>query len=131
MESGYNLKVPKAGDNGARGGSPGDLYVFINVRRHSVFERDGADLVYKTIISSVKAALGYEIEVPLIDGKATLKIPAGTQPNSTFKLKGKGMNQLRGDRGDQYVIVDVETPTNLTDEQRELLEKFGWLRKEL
>jgi len=131
MESGYNLKVPKAGDNGARGGSPGDLYVFINVRRHSVFERDGADLVYKTIISTVAAALGYEIEVPLIDGKAALKIPAGTQPNSTFKLKGKGMNQLRGDRGDQYVIVEVETPTNLTDEQRELLEKFGRLRKEL
>jgi molecular chaperone DnaJ len=130
IESGYNLRVPKAGDAGARGGNPGDLYVFINVKAHPVFEREGADLIYRTKIDIVKASLGFEIEVPLIDGRAALKIPAGTQPNSTFRLKGKGMNRLRGGRGDQYVVVEVEIPTNLTDEQRALLEKFGKLRKE-
>ena len=131
IESGYNLRVSKAGDAGSKGGNPGDLYVFITVKAHSIFLREGADLIYRTKISAARAALGFETEVPLIDGKAALKIPAGTQPNSTFKLKGKGMNHLHGGRGDQYVIVEVEIPTSLNDEQRDLLAKFGKLRREL
>jgi len=132
MESGYNLRVPKAGDAGKRGGDPGDLYVFVTVKQHSLFDREGADLIYKLKISFVKAALGCNIEVPIIDGKAELRIPAGTQPNSTFKMKGKGLNRLRGSgRGDHYVLVEVETPTSLSSEQSELLEKFGKLRREL
>ncbi len=131
MESGYNLRVAKAGDAGKRGGDPGDLYVFTTIKQHALFDREGADLVYKLKLSFVKATLGCEIEIPIIDGKAELRIPAGTQPNSSFRLKGKGLNRMRSSgRGDHFVLVEVETPTSLTSEQHDLLEKFGKLRKE-
>ena len=131
IESGYNLRVQKAGDAGVLGNAPGDLYIFINVRDHSLFERENSDLIYKTKISFVKSALGSEVDIPIIDGKVNLRIPPGTQPNTTFKLKGKGMNSLKGGRGDQYVIVEIEIPQRLTDEEASLLEKFGKLRKEI
>ncbi|KAF0134063.1 MAG: molecular chaperone DnaJ [Candidatus Saganbacteria bacterium] len=131
IESGNNLRVQRAGNQGIRGGAPGDLYVQVHVKPHNLFERDGADIVYKTKVTFVQAALGIELNIPLIDGKASLKIPSGTQPNTTFKLKGKGMNYLRGSgRGDQYVMVEIATPVNLTDEQINLLENFSKLRKE-
>jgi molecular chaperone DnaJ len=131
IDSGYRLRVSQAGEAGLRGGPPGDLYVFISVKPHSLFEREGADLYHKRLISFVQAALGDVIEVPTISGQAELRIPSGTQPNTTFRLKGKGLPHLRGGgRGDQFVVVEIETPTNLTDEQAELLRKFGKLRKE-
>lgn len=131
IDSGYRLRISQAGEAGMRGGPPGDLYVFISVRPHSLFEREGADLYHKRLLSFVQAALGDEIEVPTISGRAELRIPAGTQPNTTFRLKGKGLPHLRGGgRGDQFVVVEIETPTNLSDEQAELLRKFGKLRKE-
>lgn len=131
IDSGHRLKVAQAGDAGLKGGAPGDLYVFIHVKSHSLFERDGSNLYHKTLIGFASATLGAEIEVPVIDGQASLKIPAGTQPNSTFRLKGKGLPHLRGGgRGDQFVIVEIETPTNLTDEQSELLRKFKKLHGE-
>lgn len=131
IETGQRLKIPQAGDTGSHGGSPGDLYVFITVRPHPLFERDGADLYYKKTVSFTKAALGGEIEVPVILGKATLKVPAGTQPRTSFKLKGKGLPHLRGGgRGDHYVVIDVEVPTRLNDQEAELLEKFSKLRGE-
>lgn len=131
IDSGYRLKVSGAGDAGLRGGSPGDLYVFITVKHHSLFERDGIDLYQKKEISFVQAALGTEVEVKTIEGKATLRIPKGTQTGSIFKFKDKGMPNINGrGRGDFMVVVEIKTPTGLTDEQRELLQQFGKLRGE-
>ncbi|MFC1559565.1 molecular chaperone DnaJ [Candidatus Margulisiibacteriota bacterium] len=131
IDNGYRLRVPKAGEAGEKGGNPGDLYIFVTVTPHSFFQRDEADLHYKARITFTKATLGGEIEVPTIDGKADLKIPAGIQPNSVLKMKGKGLSRLRGyGKGDQYVHVAIETPTNLSKEQASLLDKFAKLRKE-
>ncbi|MBI5700412.1 molecular chaperone DnaJ [Candidatus Saganbacteria bacterium] len=131
VESGIKLRVNGAGDTGVHGGTPGDLYVFLNVKPHNIFEREGMNIYYKKVITFVTAALGSEIDVPTLDGKATLRIPAGTQNNTTFKFKGKGLPSLenRG-YGDLLIIVEIETPTNLTSEQKEILEKFGKLRGE-
>jgi molecular chaperone DnaJ len=131
IDSGYRLRVSSAGDAGRRGGSPGDLYVFIAVREDHRFERQGADLIYKKMISFTQAALGDEVEIPTLEGAATLRIPAGTQSGSNFRFKGKGMPNLRGrGHGDLYVLVEIETPQNLTAEQAELLHKFARLRNE-
>ena len=132
IDSGYRLKVTGAGDAGLKGGIPGDLYIFVTVRPSPIFEREGENLYYKKTIPFVTATLGAEIEVKTIDGKATLKIPAGTQSGSIFKFKGKGMPHLsgRGSRGDFMVVVEIETPKHLTDKQEELLKEFGKLRGE-
>ncbi|OGB87427.1 molecular chaperone DnaJ [candidate division WOR-1 bacterium RIFCSPLOWO2_02_FULL_46_20] len=125
IDSGYRLRVAGAGDAGEKGASSGDLYVFIFVEQHVNFNRDGENLYYRTKISFVQAILGDEIEVPTIDGTATLKVPAGTQPNTNFRVKGKGMPSLnRRDRGHLYVLVEVEIPTKLSKEQAELLNSY-------
>lgn len=125
IDSGYRLRVAAAGDAGAKGSPPGDLYLFIQVEPHPLFNRDGENLYYRTKLSFVQAILGDEINVPAIDGKTTLKIPRGTQPNTNFRIKGKGMPILnRHERGDLYVLVEIEIPTNLTKEQEELLQKY-------
>lgn len=133
IESSSQLRVSGAGNTGAKSGPAGDLYVFISVRQHSQFEREGSDLLYKTDIPFVKAVLGSEIEVPtIIDGKAKVKIPAGTQSGTTFRLKGKGMPHLQQfGRGDLYVKVHIETPSRLDRKQSELLKEFGKLRGEI
>ncbi|OGC10863.1 molecular chaperone DnaJ [candidate division WOR-1 bacterium RIFOXYC2_FULL_37_10] len=132
IESGYRLRVGGAGDAGIKGGAPGDLYVFINVKTSPIFEREGADLYQKKNISFAQAALGSEVEVKTIDGKAILKIPQGTQTGSMFRFQEKGMHYVGSRRrGDFIVVVEVETPKALTNEQKELLKKFGELRKEL
>ena len=133
IDSGYRLRVTGAGNAGTRGGRSGDLYAFVTVSPHRDFERDGSDLYYKQKISYIKAALGAAIEIPLIDGgKTALIIPQGTQPGTTFRMKGKGMPDINGrGRGDQYVIVTVEIPAKLGREETELLKKLGHIRGDI
>jgi molecular chaperone DnaJ len=108
------------------GGQPGDLYVVVQVRPHAIFAREGTEVLCEMPISIAQAALGASIEVPTLDGPAKLKIPAGTQSGKVFRLKGRGIPVLQGSgRGDQHVRVLVETPTHLTREQKELLERFA------
>ncbi|MFA4858060.1 MAG: molecular chaperone DnaJ [Candidatus Margulisiibacteriota bacterium] len=126
IDNGYKLRIEGKGDVGPRGGSSGNLYAFINVKRHPVFRRDGADLYYKYTAGITQAALGDEIQIPTIDGEVTLKIPKGTQPSTTFRLREKGMPHLhRRERGDLYVLVEVKTPTHLNQKQEELLKEFA------
>jgi molecular chaperone DnaJ len=114
------------GNAGINGGAPGDLYITVNVAPHEYFSREGTSVYYEMPISMVQAALGAEVEVPTIDGNVKYNIPEGTQTGAVFRLRGKGIQSLRGSgRGDQFVTVVVQTPTNLTSEQKELLCKFG------
>ncbi|MCU0641689.1 MAG: molecular chaperone DnaJ [Candidatus Margulisbacteria bacterium] len=125
IDSGYRLRVAGAGNAGTKGGSPGDLYVFIEVQPHPLFNRDGANLYYRTEITFLQAILGDELKVPTIDGEATLKVPPGTQPNTNFRLKEKGLPQLQGKgKGDLYVLVEVKIPTKLSKGQEELLRQY-------
>jgi molecular chaperone DnaJ len=125
IDSGYRLRVAGAGDAGRKGSPPGDLYIFIQVEPHPRFNRDGENLYHRTKISFIQAILGDEISVPTIDGEAILKIPPGTQPNTNFRIKGKGMPYLeRTERGNLYVLVEIEIPGKLSKGQQELLKKF-------
>jgi molecular chaperone DnaJ len=126
VEDGNRLRSTGQGEAGVRGGAPGDLYVIVSVKRHEVFERDGANLYCEVPISFTTATLGGEVIVPTLEGKAQLKVPAGTQGATMFKLKGKGMPQLnRNVAGDLLVRVLVEVPTKLDGEQRRKLEEFA------
>jgi molecular chaperone DnaJ len=126
IEDGTRIRLANEGEAGLRGGPPGDLYIFISVKPHDLFHRDGADLYARVPIAMTTAALGGEFEVPTLDGaRAKVKVSAGTQPGQRVRLKSKGMPVLRSkDTGDLYVQLDVETPQNLTRRQRELLEEF-------
>ncbi|HWP27406.1 MAG TPA: molecular chaperone DnaJ [Xanthobacteraceae bacterium] len=126
VEDGTRIRLAGEGEAGLRGGPPGDLYIFLSISPHELFQRDGADLHCRVPISMVTAALGGEFEVPSIDGgKARVKVPPGTQSGRRFRLAGKGMPVLRSKQvGDLYVQVMVETPQNLTKRQRELLAEF-------
>jgi molecular chaperone DnaJ len=126
VEDGTRIRLAGEGEAGLRGGPTGDLYIFLSVRPHEFFQRDGADLFCKVPISMAVAALGGEIEVPTIDGKkARVTIPEGAQTGKQFRLKSKGMPVLRSSQsGDMYIQVTVETPVNLTRRQRELLREF-------
>ncbi len=127
VEDGTRIRLAGEGDAGQRGGPNGDLYLFLSVRPHQLFERDGPDLHCRAPVPMVKAALGGEVEIPTIDGERTrVQIPAGAQTGRRFRLKGKGMTSLRArDRGDLHVEIVVETPVNLTAKQRKLLEEFS------
>ncbi|MBS3176252.1 molecular chaperone DnaJ [Candidatus Woesearchaeota archaeon] len=131
VEDGTKLRISGEGEAGERGSSPGDLYVVVHVKEHDVFEREGNDILIEVPLTFGQAALGDEVEVPTLEGKATLKIPAGTQPGTVFRMKSKGIPYLRGyGRGDEMVTVQVQIPTKLSKEQRELIEKFeGMLKK--
>ena len=120
------LRYRGEGEAGIRGAAPGDLYVFLSVAAHRLFQRNGADVFCRAPIPMTTAALGGAIEVPTIDGaRAKINVPSGTQTNRQFRLKGKGMKVLRSNaRGDMYVEVNVETPVNLTKRQQELLREF-------
>jgi len=123
VQDGMNLRLDDMGDYGQDGN--GDLYLFIRVKSHPKLTREGDDLFFETEISVVDAILGAKLSVPTISGTAELKIPAGTQPNTIFKLKGEGMPSLRsGRRGDELVKVNVVIPKNLNSKQRQLLEDF-------
>lgn len=125
-EEGTRLRIRGAGEPSPDGGPPGDLMIVVHVAEHPIFIRDGSDLFVEAPISFSQAALGDQIEVTTLDGRALVTIPPGTQTGTVFRLKGKGLPDMR-DRGsgDQFVKVTVVTPTKLTSEQRELLRKFG------
>ncbi|WP_420960452.1 molecular chaperone DnaJ [Brucella sp. IR073] len=126
IEDGTRIRLSGEGEAGLRGGPAGDLYIFLSVKPHEFFQRDGADLYCKVPISMTTAALGGQFEVSTLDGTQTrVKIPEGTQNGKQFRLKGKGMPVLRQPAmGDLYIQIDIETPQNLTRRQRELLEEF-------
>ncbi len=126
VDTGSKLRSSGNGEAGVMGGSAGDLYIVVHVKEHEVFERQGDDLFTDVPIKFTLATLGGTIQVPTLQGKATLKIPAGTQSGTTFRLKGRGMPQLRGGaHGDQLIRVHVEVPTSLTSEQRKKLEDYA------
>ncbi len=126
IEDGTRIRLANEGEAGLRGGPPGDLYIFISIKPHDLFQRDGADLYARVPIAMTTAALGGEFEVPTLDAaRARVKVASGTQPGQRVRLKGKGMPILRSkDFGDLYVQLDVETPQSLSKRQRELLEEF-------
>lgn len=126
VEDGMRIRVAGEGEAGLRGGSPGDLYLFVSIRPHKLFKREGPHLYCRVPINLTTAALGGEFEVPTIDaGRARITIPPGTQTGQQFRLRSKGMNSVRnGQRGDMYVEVMVETPVNLNKKQEELLRSF-------
>lgn len=125
IDDGQSVRIRGEGNVGSNGGPRGDLLVTVSVRRHELFQRDGANVLCQMPISFTQAALGADIEVPTLDGKVRYHIPEGTQTGTTFRLKGKGMYYVGyKTRGDQYVTVVVQTPTNLTKEQKELLRKL-------
>ena len=132
VDDGTRIRLSGKGEAGSRGGSSGDLYLFINVHSHELFKRSDENLFFECPISIADAALGTSIEIPTIDGgKAKIKIPAGTQSGKQFRLRGKGMPYMRGsDHGDLYVQVNTEVPIYLNKEQKELLEKFREIENE-
>lgn len=126
VDTGYGLRMAGMGDPGEDGAPPGDLLIFLNVKPHEIFERRGDDLLCEVRIGFSEAALGAEIDVPTLDGPTKLRIPPGTQTGTVFRLRGKGMPKLDGfGRGDELVRVIVQTPTRLTQRQRELLSQFA------
>jgi molecular chaperone DnaJ len=126
VDNGSRLKLRGEGESAPAGGAPGDLYVVIQVEAHPIFLRDQLDIVCDVPISFVQAALGAEIDVPTLDGKVKMKIPAGTQSGKLFRMKGRGIKDVHGaHHGDQHVRVTVETPTRLTPRQKELLKEFA------
>ncbi|MBI5207650.1 MAG: molecular chaperone DnaJ [Candidatus Firestonebacteria bacterium] len=126
VDSGFKLKIHGEGDAGDYGGSNGDLYVMLFVKEHPFFQRQDNDIYCEVPISFVQAALGAEIEIPTLNEKTDLKIPAGTQNGKIFKLRGKGVPLVNGfGAGDQNIRIIVETPTKLSSKQKELLEEFA------
>ena len=131
IDAGQTITMRGQGSAGANGGEPGDLYITINIYKHDKFRRDGTAVLLDLPISFTQAALGAELEVPTLDGKVKYSIPAGTQTGSVFRLKGKGIQSLRGgSRGDQFVTVNITVPTSLSSDQKELLAKFAELSGE-
>ncbi len=125
VDDGDRIRLSGEGEAGRNGGPPGDLYVEIRVNPHKIFVREGADLSCEVPISFSTAALGGEVELPTLDGNVSLKVPGGTQSGKVFRLRGKGVTTVRDPRkGDLFARVAVETPVNLTNEQKELLKKF-------
>ncbi|MBA2431772.1 MAG: molecular chaperone DnaJ [Chthoniobacterales bacterium] len=128
IAEGSRLRSTQNGEAGVRGGPPGDLYVVIHIKEHEIFQRDEDNLSCDLPISFALAALGGEIAVPTLEGKANLKVPAGTQSGQIFKLRGKGINNVNGrERGDLLARLIVEVPTRLNAEQRQKLEEFAAL----
>jgi molecular chaperone DnaJ len=125
VSTGDRIRLGGEGEAGRNGGPPGDLYIEMNVKPHPIFEREGDDLSCEVPVSFVTAVLGGAVNVPTLEGEVSLKIPAETQSGRVFRLRDKGVKPVRdGDRGDLFCRVVVETPVNLTAEQRELLKKF-------
>ncbi|MEM9991674.1 MAG: molecular chaperone DnaJ [Bacteroidota bacterium] len=125
MEAGMQLSMRGKGNAGLRGGPAGDLLINIEEKSHEFLERDGTNLIYDLYINFADAALGTSMEVPTIDGRVKIKVPAGTQSGKIFRLKGKGLPSVQSyGRGDQLIYVNVWTPKQLTDEERKLLEKL-------
>src|SRR6056297_1441643 len=132
VETGTRIRLAGEGEAGMRGGPPGDLYIFVEVSPHELFERDGVNLYCRVPVSMAKAALGGSIEVPTIDGgRGRVQIPGGSQSGRQMRLRGRGMPALRGGGlGDMFIELAVETPVNLTARQKELLEEFEKLSED-
>lgn len=131
VDTGHRLRMGGMGEPGERGGPSGDLYIVIYVKPHKIFKRDGIDIMCNHSISFVKAALGGEITVPTLKEKARIKIPAGTQSNTIFRLKGRGIYKIgTNQRGNEYVKIMVETPKRMSNEQKKLLLEFAKLSGE-
>jgi molecular chaperone DnaJ len=126
VETGTRIRLAGEGEAGLRGGPTGDLYIFIEVQDHTLFQRDGQDLFCNVPVSMASAALGGDIEVPTIDGgRSRVKVPSGSQSGRQMRLRGKGMPGLRGGgHGDMFIELAVETPVNLTSRQKEILREF-------
>jgi molecular chaperone DnaJ len=128
VDTGSRLRSAGNGEAGVRGGPSGDLYVVLHVKPHDIFQREGDDLLCEVPVSFVQATLGAEIEVPTLSGKAQIKVPAGTQPGTTFRLKGKGVKNVQGfGAGDLHVRVTVEVPSHLNAAQKAKLQEFAEL----
>jgi molecular chaperone DnaJ len=128
VDTGSQIRLSGEGEAGYRGGPPGDLYVVLRVRNHPTLRRQDQDVVYELRVNMVQAALGDRIEVPTLDGDVEVTVPPGTQYGQTFRLPGKGMPHVRtGRRGDQFVVVQVVVPKDLTADQKALLRKVGGL----
>ena len=131
VDHGSTLRLTGRGAVGPRGGPPGDLYVHLQVTPHERFVREGDDLVERIPIGFAQAALGVKLPLETLDGWEDLVVPRGTQSGASFRLKGRGVPHLSGrGRGDLLVVVDVETPTKLSDEEAELLRQYALLRGE-
>jgi molecular chaperone DnaJ len=128
VDTGARLRSTGNGEAGIHGGSAGDLYIVLHVKAHEIFQRDGDDLLCEFPISFAQAALGAEVEVPTLDGPATVKVSAGTQGGAVFRLKGRGIKNVQGHgRGDLLARVQVEVPTKLNSAQKAKLEEFAHL----
>lgn len=126
VDQGSKVRVPGGGEAGSRGGESGDLHVYIYVKPHKLFKRQGDEVIVEVPISFVQAALGDTVQVPTLDGPVELKIPAGIQSGKILRIKGKGVPHLRGNgRGDQHVVIKVLTPQKLSSRQKELLKEFA------
>ena len=126
IDDGQAISLRGQGNAGKNGGPAGDLIVAVHVKPHPQFHRDGTTVLYEQPVTFYQAVMGAELEIPTIDGKVKYNLPAGTQTGTTFRLRGKGIPELRGrGRGDQYVTVYIETPKNLNKEQKEALRKFA------
>jgi molecular chaperone DnaJ len=126
VDDGTQIRLAGQGELGVRGGPPGDLHVFLSVRPHRYFRRKNNDLYLDLSVNIAQAALGDQVKVPSLEGEEELSIPAGTQPGSTFRIRGKGVPYLRHNgRGDLLVTIQVRTPVNLTEEQKRLLQELG------
>ena len=126
IDDGQTISLRGLGSSGINGGPNGDLLVSVDVRPHPKFQREGNSVLYELPISFTQAALGASVEVPTIDGNVKYTVPEGTQSGAVFRLRGKGIPYLRGNgRGDQYITVTVQTPTNLTEKQKSLLRELG------
>ncbi len=132
VETGTRIRLAGEGEAGLRGGPAGDLYIFIEVKEHPLFQRDGVDLFCRVPVSMTTAAIGGDVEVPTIDGgRSRVKVPAGSQSGRQMRLRSKGMPALRGGgQGDMFIELAVETPVNLTSKQKELLREFEKMSEE-
>jgi molecular chaperone DnaJ len=131
VENGQKLRVRSEGDAGPNGGPAGDLYIFVNVKRDSRFRREGTEIYSDASVSYVDAILGSEAVVPTVDGDVTIKVPAGSQPETVLRLKGKGAPKLgsKDDRGNHYVTLKVNVPTSLSSKEKALIEELRELQK--
>ena len=132
IDNGQAVSLRGQGGAGKNGGPAGDLLISVTVRPHEFFKRDGTSVYLEHPVTFLQATLGAELEIPTIDGKVKWSLPAGTQPGTTFRLRGKGIPSVNGrGRGDQYVTVNVQVPTGLTHEQKEALRAYGEAMGEL
>jgi molecular chaperone DnaJ len=128
VDTGSQIRISGEGEAGIRGGPPGDLYVVLRVKAHPQLARRDQEVIYELRINMVQAALGDRIEIPTLDGPVEIAIPSGTQNGQSFRMAGRGMPDVRGGRrGDQYVVVQVVVPKDLSAEQKALLRMVGGL----